>query len=858
MTLTDEIFEWAESLPAWQQRLIGCLRDKAEATEEEMAEVEALLLAENGQAAAGLPTARAVERDDFDTAPTEPAPKLRALRGLSGVNAIAPDQSLEFEPQALSIVYGENAAGKTGYTRALKRICRSVDRDSEILPNVFGDDPTGSQSAAVEIATSSGALRSMNIDLRKDPPPEFAAISLFDADCADNYVAQGNAIAFTPSALQIFDRLARAQNHLRKRLDARIQTLEGKRPKFQEFEADTEADRAAQDLGAETDLAAVEKLADLSDEEKSRAEQLRVAQAARRTDDLSKRVAALRLEATNAQALAEALTRLREAVSDEAAGTISELRTAARAKAEAARIAREEAFADQKLEGVGGPEWRELWEAARRFYEHGAGPDGFPPKGHDALCPLCQQELDSDARARLSRFDEYVKSSTASDAKQAGERLEKKQASLSDSLVDQSRPSLLEALRAEDPDLAQAVEQFVDAGETRLHILREKDGADELPPMPVDPGDSVRRYSEARRAQAEELARSQDATHAASQKRELDELEARIKLVGRIDDVRDAVALSTEVVTLRQASRALSTRGVTDRQKRLAESVVTNRLKESLEAELAALQLQRFKVDLDARGALGNTVVQVRFEGEAGQHPPKSVLSQGEQRALALAYFLAEVTAADGDGGIILDDPVSSLDHPRRELVAKRLAKEAGRRQVIVFTHDLVFFVRLTTIADENDLDHKVQRVWSAADAVGLTDPEAPWQALNVKKRIRRLRDVLQNFPKPSDQGPESYRRDVQKWYEELRESWERAVEETLFAGVITRFEPAIHTRQLKRVPELTRERLAAVDTNMTHCSKFAHDPAVADEVPLPSQNEMRDDLNALIQFVDQINQEVN
>ncbi len=42
--------------------------------------------------------------------------------------------------------------------------------------------------------------------------------------------------------------------------------------------------------------------------------------------------------------------------------------------------------------------------------------------------------------------------------------------------------------------------------------------------------------------------------------------------------------------------------------------------------------------------------------------------------------------------GIVVDDPVSSLDHARMEAVAKRLVKEAkADRQVIIFTHNLFF-----------------------------------------------------------------------------------------------------------------------------------------------------------------------
>ena len=52
----------------------------------------------------------------------------------NGVNALAPEQKVSFGPQ-LTIVYGENGAGKSGYTRVLKAACRS--RASKIFSAMF-------------------------------------------------------------------------------------------------------------------------------------------------------------------------------------------------------------------------------------------------------------------------------------------------------------------------------------------------------------------------------------------------------------------------------------------------------------------------------------------------------------------------------------------------------------------------------------------------------------------------------------------------------------------------------------------------------------------------------------------------
>ena len=51
-----------------------------------------------------------------------------------GVNALSEDQTLKFGPN-LTVVYGDNAAGKTGYIRILKSACRARGEE-QILGNV--------------------------------------------------------------------------------------------------------------------------------------------------------------------------------------------------------------------------------------------------------------------------------------------------------------------------------------------------------------------------------------------------------------------------------------------------------------------------------------------------------------------------------------------------------------------------------------------------------------------------------------------------------------------------------------------------------------------------------------------------
>jgi ABC-type cobalamin transport system ATPase subunit len=119
-------------------------------------------------------------------------------------------------------------------------------------------------------------------------------------------------------------------------------------------------------------------------------------------------------------------------------------------------------------------------------------------------------------------------------------------------------------------------------------------------------------------------------------------------------------------------------------------------------------------VRIATQGAKGATQkVLVLDVAEGVRAKPEHVFSEGEKRAVVLADFLTEVTLNPASAGIILDDPVTSLDAEWKRTIAAVLVEEARNRQVIVFTHDLHFLYVLRTAAEGAEVNtsaHWVQR----------------------------------------------------------------------------------------------------------------------------------------------------
>lgn len=65
------------------------------------------------------------------------------------------------------------------------------------------------------------------------------------------------------------------------------------------------------------------------------------------------------------------------------------------------------------------------------------------------------------------------------------------------------------------------------------------------------------------------------------------------------------------------------------------------------------------------------------------------ILSEGEQKATALALFLAEIILSDNHSVLVFDDPVNSMDHRMMGSFAEKLLQIDN--QVILFTHNRMF-----------------------------------------------------------------------------------------------------------------------------------------------------------------------
>jgi 5S rRNA maturation endonuclease (ribonuclease M5) len=202
----------------------------------------------------------------------------------------------------------------------------------------------------------------------------------------------------------------------------------------------------------------------------------------------------------------------------------------------------------------------------------------------------------------------------------------------------------------------------------------------------------------------------------------------------------------------------------------------------------------------------------------------EDVLSEGEQTALGLAGLLTEINFDASKSAVIFDDPITSLDHGRREQVAKRIAEIAKERQVIVMTHDLTFLGDLIRSAEEQDVPMLERSIIKTnQQEPGQVLLEHPWKAKDAKKRIGDLRERLAKLKK--NQGtmtPSDYERDSRMWAGDLSETWERTVRNDVVGKVVDRGTTEVRPRMIKLLARITEQDNKDFQAGYSQVSKWA------------------------------------
>ena len=521
---------------------------------------------------------------------------------------------------------------------------------------------------------------------------------------------------------------------------------------------------------------------------------------------------------------------------------------------------RDQALTADPLPGVGAAVWRAMWDAADAYSTAIVYPGvAFPNSAAGARCVLCGQAMDDATRSRFSALKQLVET-------ELGATVERLRSALASALVGLDRIALAAATddllgHVAECDVAMVVgvSDLATTARRRAQEIRNWVAGGTRPNPAEWPGEIAVRLTAAMAAfddQIALLAAAGDATQAAELRSEALELQGRRWVHENNEAILTEVARVALVAKIGAAISTCDTQSVTRKGSELTDRYVTAKLEADFAVESTALNTGRLRVKLRKHGEHGVTYHGIELEGAGGANAKvDEVVSDGEFGAIALAAFFAELAQGPKCSGIVLDDPVSSLDHRYRSRVATRLVEEASDRQVVVFTHDLVFLRELQSCAEDMEVPCEFRRLRPTSTHVGWPEKGTPWLGMKVSERIQVLQSLLVELETLYSTGePEAYEGPARDWYGRLRETWERAIEEILFGDVVVRYRHDVQSLKLRnlRIWQIDEDDVKGIESGMTRSSAWlrGHDqPAAVDEA-VPEPRELRADLKALEDWV--------
>lgn len=584
-----ELEKWFLERPKWLQVAARMLVEKEALSTHDFEELAQLCISEaTGEEIqySGLP-AGALNFPD-----TAIPLRLNTIEQVKGINALSCTRPLNFGDKPITIIYGRNGSGKSGYIRLLKHVC-SARKPGPLHANVFAD---GAESQSARICYTKGANQFV-ADWNGTPVPDLAGIEVYDTASGLAYVHEENEVSVEPSLLRFFTSLAAVCTRASELIDNKSNLLVRQLPQLPGEYTGTSAEQWLMNLRSNTEKSDLETIWFWGEEQKVRAAELTKRLAEGNPADKAR---LLRRQKGTLDDLKVTLQNCWNWLSDEKFGEILAARNDAANKKKASGIDAQKVFANAPLEGVGAESWQLLWNAARAYSNECAYIDKpFPVVYNSARCVLCQSTIDAEAKQRLESFEAFVCSNLQKQADDAQKLLNEEIQKFPSIPETQDIELKLQAGSQDSKDLSMQLFEFRNILAKRSEsfmIAPEMSYLEQLPDLLA-----LNRLSDAcEQLENEATVLDEDAKgeNRDELSKELKELNAREWLYQQRESIKEEIGRLKRVASYQAARDLTSTQALSRRKSLLADELVTKAYIERFQTELANFDANSIRVKI--------------------------------------------------------------------------------------------------------------------------------------------------------------------------------------------------------------------------------------------------------------------
>jgi predicted ATPase len=784
--IVDFLWEWAKSNGEWGKLLIS----KIVGTENDLIPADRQIIfnyfLQSIKLHSGLP---ALTTSKPTYIPSNKKIELETLSDISGVNRLAKNQTITFS-ENLTVIFGENGTGKTGYGRILKSLGFSYDTNNNILSDIF--EKIQSKSATIKFKSNS-ISQTFNWD-GKNKNSELENISVFNNNCVQLSLSDRQLIV-TPIGFHLFNLITSELNKLDELLVKKIASYPISLPW-----ANTLNNGTAQQvfISKLSNSSTEQKLIELSTFSNIQEQELKDKE--NELSNLNKTLLETEINNYNSS-IVELSTISNKIKTAQTIFNVTSWDLLIKYNKEILELESKTQKGIKEIADTNGIQFYET-EQFQLFIksaeEYIKIIDELDYPNDKDNCVYCLQPLETSAKELLISYRTLLNDKTQDNL----------------SSLKQQKTSLINQISEIETNLVIHQPTFGLDAETKsiqpikiteynknLETLKNSFVSDKVNVGSIFNFDYTK-YSNFFEDKKNELNKILD-----SKKDILQNLSAKeIELKNKIAELKDRKLLSTKtaeikavlanhktVSTLNSNNNCFSTNSISRKTTEARTELVQLNFNNLFKNELKAFKKGHISVDLSFGTNKGNS----KISHKINSHSLTEILSEGEQKAIALAEFLTELQLDNIKAPVIFDDPVNSLDHNIIDDVAKRLIKLSNERQVVIFTHSVLLFNSFLFFSKQpsyKSLKYKFYNSKNNFNETGLIT-EAEEEINKVTSYISKINAIISNTPKDRDESDIS-----EDGYGYLRSAIELCVESEIFHGTVKRYQKNIALTSFMKV----------------------------------------------------------
>lgn len=615
---------------------------------------------------------------------------LSSLKHISGVNALKNNQTIKFNNN-VTILHGMNGAGKSSYFRILNEITGG-NKQKSITQNIYSDSLL---PINVEIKYKDGKSndKTINWNGTSRALDQLNNCSVFDSSYLESFlnVRTVNEAVLQPLGLGLFSYISSRIDELKSRIQESSQKVRMEKPNIDFTNISDEIRNAILNNSLTLEIRKkIEACYSFSLEEYRQLGCIRDELLNLKQTNIADRIALLSKTKKSYENFSNSLKRTCKLLSD-AVESVKNIVKDYQNKKNLNEKAKKQFEVFNSIPGSESNEWKQFVVAGHKY---------LSIIGENDVCPYCGQSLLTEkSKSLLRAYALFLSDKTENELNIARQNLNVKNKEIeiinTNIVIDEDVEKLFSNVYIGSIAAIQYIKDSIVYLNSIKDNLINQINTGIIDEIDVDIT-RVENFTNKLDSECIRLNKELELLSKNSDEREVKITTLELKIKNSVEKL----AISKQVDLFRMwfekddiekklsiIEKKISTTDITRISNYANDNLLTENLRNKFIEELDALDKKDLRVNLiKLKGVKGKQSTQLVL---TRNNDVKVVLSEGEQKAIGLALFIAEIRSSQSCNPIILDDPVNSLDHQIAGKFAERLLQL--KNQIIIFNHNVLF-----------------------------------------------------------------------------------------------------------------------------------------------------------------------